>query len=171
MAFHSWSPCLHHHHTQCVWCWGSDPGSVYARHAPSPPPHPQSCIRHVLWFICLICAGCTILENLPYSSTTQLSAAGGWKISAWGRRQENEWLMTNMNVMIVAINQRLWEGRMVMESMQDSSAESGWSVHESHRFPNPLAVRKLSVFISTYVQGIGLQWMDLSSFSWLIFAQ
>lgn len=58
-----------------------------------------------------------------------------------------------------------------MESVQDSSAESGWSVHESHRFPNPLAVRKLSVFISTYVQGIGLQSMDLSSFSWLIFAQ
>lgn len=44
-----------------------------------------------------------------------------------------------------------------MESVQDSSAESGWSVHESHRFPNPLAVRKLSVFISTYVQGIDLQ--------------
>ena len=68
--------------------------------------------------------------------------------------EENE-----CNGLIVAINQR-----PVMESMQDSSARES-------RISKSTGCKKLSAFISTYVQSTGLQGMDLSSFSQLIFAQ
>lgn len=68
--------------------------------------------------------------------------------------EENE-----CNGLIVAINQR-----PVMESVQDSSAREP-------RISQSTGCKKLSAFISTYVQSTGLQGMDLSSFSQLIFAQ
>lgn len=74
--------------------------------------------------------------------------------------EENE-----CNGLIVAINQRL-----VMENVQDSSAESGCFAQEL-RISKSTGCKKLSVFVSTYVQSTGLQRMDLSSFSQPIFAQ